>query len=103
MSLTTDTCTTAVYIFLFFFWSLVIYCQHYRYLASDLRNVVLFFLGTSDTRALNNPPLSKVQAAQTVSKQCTHLHPVCKRTMDKARHDLFTHKSKVSDLALKYQ
>ena len=27
---------------------------NYRYLAGDLRNVALSFLGTSDTRALNN-------------------------------------------------
>jgi hypothetical protein len=51
MILTIDTCTAAVYVFIFFF------CLSlptlYRYLAGDLRNVILSFLGTTDTSTLN--------------------------------------------------
>ena len=52
MILTIDTCTAAVYV------SCFIPCYLspttlYRYLAGDLRNVALSFLGTTDTRALN--------------------------------------------------
>ena len=60
MIFTIDTCTAAVYVLLFITRDLSF--TEIRYLASDLCNVALSFLGTTDTCALNlssNNPRSK--------------------------------------------
>lgn len=55
MILTIDTCTAAVYVSCFILCYLLP-TTLFRYLAGDLRNVALSFLGTTDTRALNLSP-----------------------------------------------
>jgi hypothetical protein len=56
----------------------------YRYLAGDLRNVALSFLGTTNTHAPSKPVLKQpeVQAAQEVSQQLSNFHPIVERTKD---------------------